>query len=75
MVQVCFRAESRHPRCPHPRGPVGDAAFILGKGGKTKEKIAKVAGANIELPPRSLTLEITGSGGPRAAQSYTGWLV
>ena len=38
-----------------------DAAFILGKGGKTKQKIARVSGAGLELPARSLTLEITGS--------------
>ena len=37
-----------------------DAAFILGKGGKTKEKIARVAGAMLDLPQRSMTLEITG---------------
>ena len=37
-----------------------DAAFILGKNGKTKEKIVRVSGACVELPPRSLTLEITG---------------
>ena len=39
----------------------GDAAFILGKGGKTKHKIATVAGADIELFERDLTLEIRGS--------------
>ncbi|CAJ1329153.1 unnamed protein product [Effrenium voratum] len=38
-----------------------DAAFILGKGGKTKEKIAKVAEAEIELFERDLILEIRGS--------------
>mmetsp|Transcript_41639 Transcript_41639/g.89389 ORF Transcript_41639/g.89389 Transcript_41639/m.89389 type:complete len:635 (+) Transcript_41639:50-1954(+) len=38
-----------------------DAAFILGKGGRTKEKIAKVANAEIELFERDLTLEIRGS--------------
>ncbi|CAE8643024.1 unnamed protein product [Polarella glacialis] len=38
-----------------------DAAFILGKGGKTKEKIAKVACAEIELFERDLVLEIRGS--------------
>uniref|UniRef100_A0A7S1N3R2 K Homology domain-containing protein n=1 Tax=Eutreptiella gymnastica TaxID=73025 RepID=A0A7S1N3R2_9EUGL len=37
-----------------------DAAFILGKGGKTKEKIGRVSGATLELPQRSLKLEITG---------------
>mmetsp|Transcript_69159 Transcript_69159/g.165842 ORF Transcript_69159/g.165842 Transcript_69159/m.165842 type:complete len:624 (+) Transcript_69159:115-1986(+) len=38
-----------------------DAAFILGKGGKTKEKIARVADAEIELFERDLLLEIRGS--------------
>ena len=37
-----------------------DAAFVLGKGGKTKEKIARVSRANLELPQQSLTLAITG---------------
>mmetsp|Transcript_36786 Transcript_36786/g.84716 ORF Transcript_36786/g.84716 Transcript_36786/m.84716 type:complete len:609 (-) Transcript_36786:69-1895(-) len=38
-----------------------DAAFILGKGGKTKEKVARVSGAEIELFERDLLLEIRGS--------------
>eukprot|EP00434_Breviolum_minutum_P031545 symbB.v1.2.027892.t1/scaffold2895.1/size67727/4 len=38
-----------------------DAAFILGKGGKTKDKIARVSGAEIELFERDLVLEIRGS--------------
>merc|ERR1719253_369479 len=38
-----------------------DAAFILGKGGKTKEKVARVAEAEIELFERDLILEIRGS--------------
>jgi len=38
-----------------------DAAFILGKGGKTKEKISRVSGAEIELFERDLILEIRGS--------------
>mmetsp|Transcript_85884 Transcript_85884/g.243236 ORF Transcript_85884/g.243236 Transcript_85884/m.243236 type:complete len:598 (-) Transcript_85884:109-1902(-) len=38
-----------------------DAAFILGKGGKTKEKVARVADAEIELFERDLILEIRGS--------------
>jgi len=38
-----------------------DAAFILGKGGKTKEKIARVAEAEIELFERDLILELRGS--------------
>mmetsp|Transcript_31359 Transcript_31359/g.70604 ORF Transcript_31359/g.70604 Transcript_31359/m.70604 type:complete len:589 (+) Transcript_31359:72-1838(+) len=38
-----------------------DAAFILGKGGKTKEKIARVSCAEIELFERDLVLEIRGS--------------
>ncbi|CAE8650973.1 unnamed protein product, partial [Polarella glacialis] len=38
-----------------------DAAFVLGKGGKTKEKIARVAQAEIELFERDLVLEIRGT--------------
>merc|ERR1740130_2033228 len=38
-----------------------DAAFILGKGGKTKAKVAKVAEAEIELFERDLVLEFRGS--------------
>mmetsp|Transcript_5446 Transcript_5446/g.8789 ORF Transcript_5446/g.8789 Transcript_5446/m.8789 type:complete len:325 (+) Transcript_5446:40-1014(+) len=38
-----------------------DAAFILGKGGKTKDKIARVSEAEIELFERDLILEIRGS--------------
>lgn len=38
-----------------------DAAFILGKGGRTKDKIARVSGAEIELFERDLVLEIRGS--------------
>lgn len=38
-----------------------DAAFVLGKGGKTKEKIAKVSEAEIELFERDLVLEIRGT--------------
>eukprot|EP00448_Togula_jolla_P013969 CAMPEP_0170578654 /NCGR_PEP_ID=MMETSP0224-20130122/5570_1 /TAXON_ID=285029 /ORGANISM="Togula jolla, Strain CCCM 725" /LENGTH=655 /DNA_ID=CAMNT_0010901635 /DNA_START=68 /DNA_END=2036 /DNA_ORIENTATION=+ len=38
-----------------------DAAFILGKGGKTKDKISRVSEAEIELFERDLVLEIRGS--------------
>eukprot|EP00927_Polykrikos_kofoidii_P031138 TRINITY_DN267_c0_g2_i3.p1 TRINITY_DN267_c0_g2~~TRINITY_DN267_c0_g2_i3.p1 ORF type:complete len:602 (-),score=101.15 TRINITY_DN267_c0_g2_i3:87-1892(-) len=38
-----------------------DAAFILGKGGKTKEKISRVSEAELELFERDLILEIRGS--------------
>eukprot|EP00928_Gymnodinium_smaydae_P017003 TRINITY_DN1645_c1_g5_i1.p1 TRINITY_DN1645_c1_g5~~TRINITY_DN1645_c1_g5_i1.p1 ORF type:complete len:667 (-),score=172.88 TRINITY_DN1645_c1_g5_i1:106-1833(-) len=38
-----------------------DAAFILGKGGKTKEKIARVSECEIELFERDLVLELRGS--------------
>lgn len=38
-----------------------DAAFILGKGGKTKMKVARVAEAEIELFERDLILELRGS--------------
>ena len=42
-----------------------DAAFILGKNGKTKEKIARVSGAEIDLFEHSLTLEIRGDDAAR----------
>jgi hypothetical protein len=38
-----------------------DAAFILGKGGKTKDKVARVSEAEIELFERDLILEFRGS--------------
>ena len=38
-----------------------DAAFILGRGGKTKEKLARVSQCEIELFERDLTLEMRGS--------------
>jgi len=48
-----------------------DAAFILGKGGKTKEKIARVSDAEIELFERDLVLEFRGSKQQRRrAQKY-----
>ena len=37
-----------------------DTAFILGKGGKTKQKIARVSGARLELHERNNTVEIVG---------------
>jgi len=49
----------------------GDAAFLLGKGGKTKHKIAKVSKAELELYERDLTLEIRGNEKQRrAARKY-----
>ena len=39
----------------------GDAAFLLGKGGKTKAKLARVSQADLELFERDLILEIRGS--------------
>jgi len=35
----------------------GDAAFLLGKGGKTKAKIARVSKADLELFERDLILD------------------
>merc|ERR1719453_1440776 len=49
----------------------GDAAFLLGKGGKTKAKIARVSGADLELFERDLILEIRGTDKQRrAAKKY-----
>lgn len=38
-----------------------DTAFILGRGGKTKQKIARVSGARLEMHERNNTVEVTGS--------------
>lgn len=38
-----------------------DAAFILGKGGKTKDKIARVSECEVELFERDLVIEFRGS--------------
>ena len=38
-----------------------DAAFVLGRGGATKRKIARVSGANIELDEHSLTITLNGT--------------
>lgn len=64
-VQLCTGA---------PSAPASDAAFILGKGGKTKEKIGRVSGAMVELPPRSLTLEISGTPAHSVAESGCLWV-
>ncbi|CAK8986413.1 unnamed protein product [Durusdinium trenchii] len=37
-----------------------DSAFILGRGGKTKHKIARVSGASLELHEHNCTVEIVG---------------
>ena len=38
-----------------------DAAFVLGRGGSTKRKIARVAGAEIELDEHALTITLSGN--------------
>ena len=38
-----------------------DAAFVLGRGGATKRKIARVSGANIELDEHALTITLNGT--------------
>ncbi|CAE7378069.1 unnamed protein product [Symbiodinium pilosum] len=38
-----------------------DSAFILGRGGKTKHKIARVSGATLELHEHNCTVEIIGA--------------
>jgi len=69
------RSDSREeeaPRDGRPKKPADygvdtmkitddDAAFILGKGGKTKMKIARVSQAEVELYERDLVLEFRGS--------------
>lgn len=42
-----------------------DAAFVLGRNGRTKEKIARVSGADLDLFEQSLTLEIRGTDSER----------
>ncbi len=38
-----------------------DAAFVLGRGGSTKKKIARVCGAELDLNEHDLVLEIHGT--------------
>jgi len=38
-----------------------DAAFVLGRGGSTKKKIARVCGAELDLNERDLVIEIYGT--------------
>ena len=38
-----------------------DAPFILGRGGATKRKVARVAGSEIELDELTLTITIVGT--------------
>jgi polyribonucleotide nucleotidyltransferase len=38
-----------------------DAAFVLGRGGATKRKVARVSGAEIELDEKTLTVTVQGS--------------
>lgn len=49
-----------------------DAAFVLGRGGATKTKIAKVSGARLDLDEQNHTLEIAGTKDARhRARDYT----
>lgn len=52
-------------QCDVLRVSEDDAAFILGRGGKTKHKIARVSGAQIELHERNNTVEIYGGNDER----------
>merc|ERR1719188_1581063 len=62
-----FSGEAGHKKKPSDYGVESmkitddDAAFILGKGGKTKMKVARVADCEIELFERDLILEFRGS--------------
>ena len=48
-----------------------DAAFILGKSGKTKQKIARVSGASLDMREKGGTVEIWGPADARArARKY-----
>jgi hypothetical protein len=46
--------------------PIGkdDAAFVLGRNGSTKKKIARVCGADLDLNEHDLVLEIFGEPPP-----------
>ena len=60
-----------------------DAAFVLGKGGNTKRKIARVAGAKLEIIDmksdpgmKGAEIEITGTDAARArAKDYIGYVL
>ena len=48
-----------------------DAAFVLGRGGSTKKKIARVCGAELDLNENDLALEIYGTESQRSrAKNY-----
>ena len=48
-----------------------DAAFVLGRGGSTKRKIARVSATDIELDEHALTITMYGSRrGCAAAKDY-----
>ena len=52
-----------------------DAAFILGKGGMTKHKIANVSGAHIDLDEKNLVITIRGTEVQRQrAREYIGFV-
>jgi len=64
-----FHAAGRD--CDVLRVSEDDAAFILGRGGKTKHKIARVSAAQLELHERNSTVEIYGDSEARArARKY-----
>jgi len=52
--------------------PIGkdDAAFVLGKNGSTKKKIARVCGADLDLNEHDLVLEIFGEAHTRMGSAY-----
>lgn len=53
-----------------------DAAFVLGKSGSTKTKIAKVSGARLDLDENKHTLEIAGTADARArARDYINYVL
>eukprot|EP01063_Lacrimia_lanifica_P012426 TRINITY_DN1905_c0_g1_i1.p1 TRINITY_DN1905_c0_g1~~TRINITY_DN1905_c0_g1_i1.p1 ORF type:complete len:556 (+),score=219.31 TRINITY_DN1905_c0_g1_i1:48-1715(+) len=52
-----------------------DAAFVLGKQGSTKKKIARACGANLELNERELVINIRGTAIQRQrARDYVGFV-
>ncbi|CAK0850392.1 unnamed protein product, partial [Prorocentrum cordatum] len=53
------------PRRSSSYGTECDSAFILGRGGKTKHKIARVSGATLELHEHNNTVEIIGTDAER----------
>eukprot|EP00740_Mantoniella_antarctica_P025896 CAMPEP_0198704430 /NCGR_PEP_ID=MMETSP1468-20131203/389898_1 /TAXON_ID=1461545 /ORGANISM="Mantoniella sp, Strain CCMP1436" /LENGTH=752 /DNA_ID=CAMNT_0044463243 /DNA_START=1405 /DNA_END=3665 /DNA_ORIENTATION=- len=84
------RSRSRSPMADRSRSPArdeatatesmtvgdADAAFVLGRGGSTKMKIARVSGARLDLQDRDGRLDIFGTSLARSrAKDYVGYVL